>query len=91
MTEMGYMSRSLHVNAKDEIVEAWKRHLSSGMSEPTQLKLPLAKAYDLCKLGREELGRLSCELLHYGPRHLERTGLFGIMVKITDGTEIAFE
>ncbi len=39
----------------------------AGNPEPLTLKLPLLKAYDLCKLGRDELGELSQHLLLYGP------------------------
>ncbi len=79
------------MSAKDEIVDAWKQHLSSGKGEPKTLKLPLVKAHDLCKLGHEALGDLSCELLRYGPYHLEKTGIFGLNVDIIKNGDIEFE
>jgi hypothetical protein len=80
------------VNARLEILDAWKQHLQGGNPEPTTLKLSLLKAYDLCKLGRDELGDLTQHLLLYGPRYLEKSGFYGLKVVIvTTGPDIAFE
>ena len=80
------------MNARIEILDAWQNHLKAGNSEPSTLKLPLLKAYDLCKLGREELGDLSQHLLLYGPRCLEESGFYGLRVIITlEGDAISFE
>lgn len=80
------------MNARIEILEAWQHHLEAGNQEPTTLRLSLLKAYDLCKLGRDELGDLSQHLLLYGPRYLEKSGFYGLRVVITtSGTPISFE
>lgn len=80
------------MNAKLDIINALQQYRKAGKPEPTTLKLSLSKADDLCKLGREDLGDLSHELLKHGPRHLEKTGLLGLKVSITqEGPDIAFE
>lgn len=81
------------MNARIEILDAWKAYLQAGNSEPTTLKLSLLKAYDLCKLGRDEMGELSQHLLLYGPHYLEKSGFYGLNVILTHDrdNEIAFE
>jgi hypothetical protein len=85
--------RQKQVNARIEILTEWQKYVKSGKPEPTTLKLSLLKAYDLCKLGRDELGKLSQHLLIYGPHYLEKSGFYGLRVVITTpgNKDIEFE
>jgi len=52
---------------------------------PELLELPVVQAYDLAKLDREELGRLSERVMNDGIKAFEKEGLLGIPVKLIPG------
>jgi hypothetical protein len=79
------------MSPKDEILDVLRSHVQGGKAEPTTLYLPLLKAYDLCRLSRNDLGQLADDLSLHGPRHLEKVGFYGFKVVITkDEKQIRF-
>lgn len=79
------------MSPKDEILDALRAYMLGGKTEPTTVYLPLMKAYDLCRLGRNELGDLADQLARHGPRHLEQAAFYGLKVVLTkDEKQIRF-
>jgi len=70
----------------DAIVEAQKEFIrTNGGKEPTTLNIGICRAYDICKLGRNEIGPLADDLTRDGVKSLEK--LFGMDVVI-DRTDV---
>jgi hypothetical protein len=72
-------------DAKSRVLNALQDYLREGQPQPSVLHLPVDMAWDLCRLGRDEIGPLSEDLIRGGPRVLEEKGLFGLRVVLEEG------
>jgi hypothetical protein len=65
------------------IIDEEAAYFSQHGKAPKLLKLPIAQAFELAKLGREHLGDLAGHIIKEGVRVLEKNGLLGMKVKLT--------
>jgi hypothetical protein len=74
------------------IIDGEAAYFSDHGRPPALLKLTVAEAYELAKLGREHLGDLAGQIIKDGIRVLEKIGLLGVTVKlVTDQQTFSFE
>ncbi len=69
------------------IIDAARAYLSQQGQPPSLLRLPFDEAYELAKLGRDQLGDLSGEIIKTGVRALEEQGLLGMKVRLVGDQE----
>lgn len=74
------------------IIDAEAEYLNRHGHPPHVLKLPVAQAYDLAKLRREEIGPLAGRVMRNGIRVFQEEGLLGVPVElIPGGGDFVFE
>lgn len=69
-------------NAKNAIIEAIKRYIKDMQKQPTIVNIDLDTAYDLMKLGRNELGELSELFAKQGLEALKNRRIWGVSIHV---------
>jgi hypothetical protein len=67
---------------KAELVDAIQDYISEHETPPQKATIPHDLALEFCKLGRNELGDLSQELMVKGPSALNGKILFGVEITV---------
>lgn len=74
-------------NAKHAIIEAIKQHIRDTKKHPTVVWIDLDVAYDLMKLGRNDLGELAELFAKHGLQALDNRNIWGVRIRVDQTIE----